>query len=210
MMKKPSVDEMKKIFTGLVLPFYDLKRDMQAPLADRRAENDAEHSWSLGLIACALAARLDPELDVGKIAQLCLVHDLVEVKAEDTSVWDSQALKTKHKREKEALAVLEQEYVDFPWIAATIREYESKSSPESAFVWAVDKYIATFMRLLDHEAGYRFYKDEIGLTIDDYVERIEATRQKAHAHPAVGEMYEIVYREFINHPEWFAPRPKAR
>lgn len=202
-MEKPSVDEVKRLFSGLVMPFYEVQRDMHVPLAQRRPENDAEHSWSLGLIACALAERLDPGLDIGKIAQLSIVHDLVEIAAGDTSVWDTRNLPSKQERERQAFLSLEQQFSDFPWIIRTIEEYETKSTPDAVFVWAVDKYIATLMRLMDHEAGNRFYKDEVQLTLDDYVRRLEATRQKAHAHPAVGEMYEAVYEQFLSHPEWF-------
>jgi 5'-deoxynucleotidase YfbR-like HD superfamily hydrolase len=204
-MEKPTVDEVRQLFSELVIPFYGIKRDMYVPLGRHRAENDAEQSWSLGLIACALAERLDPGLDVGKIAELAIVHDLIEIPAGDTSIWDTEAAGSKEQREEEALLELATRFSDFPWIVQLIREYEEKSSPEAIYLWSIDKYVASFMRLVDHEAGNLFYKDQAGLTLDAYKKGIEPTRQKAHAHPGVGEIYEEVYNIFISNPEWFVP-----
>jgi putative hydrolase of HD superfamily len=54
----------------------------RSPLAaaDRR-ENDAEHSWHLALMAVVLAEYADEPVDIGRVVQLVVVHDMVEIYA---------------------------------------------------------------------------------------------------------------------------------
>src|SRR3954470_23935500 len=58
--------------------------------ADRR-ENDAEHSWHLALMVPILAEYADEPIDVGHTIRLVVVHDLVEIYAGDTPLYDDQA-----------------------------------------------------------------------------------------------------------------------
>lgn len=76
-MSQPDFSDIQQLVRQLVLPFYTLERDLPLPIQNHRNENDAEHSWSLALLACSLAPEIDPQLDVGKICQYAVVHDLV-------------------------------------------------------------------------------------------------------------------------------------
>src|SRR3712207_5365806 len=99
-----SLDDIKSLFHKIIIPFHTIERDTTLPLANHRSDNDAEHSWSLSLMAVALAPEINPQLDVGKISIFATVHDLVEIYAGDTSVWAEPALQdNKAQREKEAL-----------------------------------------------------------------------------------------------------------
>src|SRR5262245_60113888 len=92
MSKKPTLDELERVVRELVIPFYRVDRDMYIPKdgrGTRKLENDAEHCWSLAFLACAIAPQVDASLDVGKIAQLAIVHDVPEIFAGDVSTWDS-------------------------------------------------------------------------------------------------------------------------
>lgn len=202
-MGKPKFQDVEKLLTELIFPFYEIKRDMNVPIKGRPKENDAEHSWSLAMIACSLAERIDKSLDLGKIAQLAIVHDLVEVFAGDTSIWDKQLRSSKQKREEHALARIQKEFSAFPWIGEMCLEYETKSSPEAIFISAVDKYAATFTRYLDLLGGGTFYIKEVPITKKQFIRGIELTRQKAHAHQVVGEYYEEVLSALSSHSEWF-------
>lgn len=42
------------------------------------------------MLACSLAHEIDPTLDIGKISQFAIAHDLVEVYADDTSVFATE------------------------------------------------------------------------------------------------------------------------
>ena len=54
-----------------------------------RRENSGEHSWHLALMALVLAPRSNEPVDVGRVVEMLLVHDLVEIDAGDTFVYDS-------------------------------------------------------------------------------------------------------------------------
>jgi len=54
-----------------------------------RHENDAEHSWHLAMMAIVLAEHSDKPIDVLKVLKMVLIHDLVEIDAGDTFIYDS-------------------------------------------------------------------------------------------------------------------------
>lgn len=200
-MEKVAVPELERIFTGLILPFYAIRRDMQVP-GEARPETDAEHCWSVGFVANALAPSLAPELDPGKVAQLAQVHDLVEIHAGDTSIWDSVNVETKARREAAALEKIKRSYADNSWLVESISEYEAKSSPEANYVWAIDKLAAMMMRYLGCLQGDRYYIS-IGLSKSNFISGLEPTRQKAYAHPRVGEYFDEVVSRVLEHDDWF-------
>lgn len=199
-MAKPTHDHIEKLIRTLVLPFYHIKRDMPLPIGERRWENDAEHSWSLALVACALAPEVDSSLDVGKVCQFAVAHDLVEVYADDTSTFASEEqLATKAEREEQALRQIAKEFAHFPWIVQTIEEYERKDTNEARFVYALDKYIAVAYDYIDEGKLFR----ECSVTLAEYNKSLETHRVKAQSHPIIAEYYEAVRSLLDAHPEFF-------
>ncbi len=55
--------------------------------SDRR-ENDAEHSWHLAMMAIVLSEHSDCEIDLLKVVKMVLIHDIVEIDAGDTFLYD--------------------------------------------------------------------------------------------------------------------------
>ena len=197
---EPSLKDIEHLMTKLAFPFYQIERDAVPPFEPRRFENDVEHSWSVAFLACSLAPEIDTNLDVGKIAQFAIAHDLIEVFAGDTSPWHNQQTReSKDEREEKALQHIEKQFARFPWVINTIKEYESRASDEAKFVWAVDKVIILLMRYLDKG---RYYVEN-GITKQLFDERLTAHRKKAHAHPKIGEYYEQLLEVFETHPEYF-------
>lgn len=54
-----------------------------------RHENDAEHSWHLAVMTIILAEHSDKPIDVLKVLKMVLIHDIVEIDAGDTFLYDS-------------------------------------------------------------------------------------------------------------------------
>ena len=54
-----------------------------------RHENDAEHSWHLAMMTIVLAEHSDRPIDVLKVLKMVLIHDIVEIDAGDTFIYDS-------------------------------------------------------------------------------------------------------------------------
>lgn len=58
-----------------------------------RPENDAEHSWHLAMMTIVLAEHADIPIDVLKVVKMVLIHDIVEIDAGDTFIYDTTKLK---------------------------------------------------------------------------------------------------------------------
>ena len=53
-----------------------------------RQENVAEHTWHTSLLALLFADAAPPDTDLDRVRDLLTTHDLVEIHAGDTVVWD--------------------------------------------------------------------------------------------------------------------------
>jgi 5'-deoxynucleotidase YfbR-like HD superfamily hydrolase len=106
-----------------------------------RHENSAEHSWHLAVAAMVLAEHAKEPIDVGKVIRLVLVHDLVEIDAGDTFVYDEAANVGKAAREQEAanrlFGVLPEDQAQT--FMALWREFEDRQTPEAKFAFALDR-----------------------------------------------------------------------
>lgn len=67
-----------------------------------RRENDAEHSWHIAVMAMLFSEYAAEPVDIGRVVQMCVVHDLVEIYAGDTFAYDTAGNVGKEAREKEA------------------------------------------------------------------------------------------------------------
>src|SRR5689334_19330112 len=121
-------------------------------------ESDSDHTVMLGWLACALAARYFPRLDVGLVAQFALVHDAPEVYAGDTPTLriDAAGRAAKAAREHAAVGRLRAEFADrLPWFVDMITAYEAQVLPEARFVRGLDKVLPKIVHLLDGCTGLR-------------------------------------------------------
>jgi len=202
-MSKPSFEDLQVFLRDLILPFYEIERDLSLPIQNHRNENDAEHSWGLAVMALSLAPQIDKKLDVGKIAIYAIVHDLVEVFAGDTSVWAApEALASKNEREQAAIKVLAKRFPKFPALSQFITDYDRKDTPEAKFVFALDKFLA--LLTLYEDKGYYYLNNKI--TKERFEKQFEVHRKKAHSHDNVAEYYEELRAAFDAHPEYFSPK----
>lgn len=181
----PSLQDVSELVLQAYVPYGEIERAVPWPSdPENRMENDVEHSWSLAFVACAIANEMG--LDVGRVAQLALLHDFVERYAGDTSVWDKERARTKHERETEALKVIKQKHGRFGWIGRTIEEYEEMESEEACLVYALDKLLPVIMI----EAGDGHFWKSQGITYKDHLRKVGEVRPKIAKHPVVLAWYE--------------------
>ena len=64
-----------------------------------RRENDAEHSWHIAVMAMLFEEYAVEKVNVGRVAEMCVVHDLVEIYAGDTFAYDVKGNEDKKARE---------------------------------------------------------------------------------------------------------------
>src|SRR5918995_443981 len=64
-----------------------------------RSENTAEHSWHLAITAMLLAEHANEEIDIAHVIKMVLIHDIVEIDAGDTYLYDATGALDKQERE---------------------------------------------------------------------------------------------------------------
>lgn len=162
-MTYPTIDRLAEL-QQLVVDFA--KVDRAIDLADTgRPENDVEHSFGLALTSWYLHDKIAPELDISKVLKYALSHDIVEVHAGDTYVFDAAAVATKAKREKQATAQLKDEWPDFTELTEFTEGYADKRSEEAKFVYAIDKMLPLIIIELG-DAAETWQKKEITLDME--------------------------------------------
>jgi putative hydrolase of HD superfamily len=122
-----------------------------------RTENDAEHSWTFALAAVLLAETAAEPVDVLKVVRIALVHDVVEVDAGDTFIYDEAAKQGQAEREERAARRLfgllpedqAEEYL------ALWREFEDGKTPEARFARSIDRLSAV---ILNHASQGRSWR----------------------------------------------------
>lgn len=107
-----------------------------------RFENDAEHSWHLGLMALVLAEYSNEQIDVSKVIKMVLIHDIVEIDAGDTIVYNTEM--RANAQEKEIIAA-ERLFGMLPEdqkkaFIELWEEFEEKKSAEAKFAAAIDRF----------------------------------------------------------------------
>jgi putative hydrolase of HD superfamily len=136
----------------------------------RRAENDAEHSWHLCLCVLVLAEHANaPHLDVLRVLQMLIVHDLVEIDAGDTFAYDTAAMAGQHDREAAAADRLfgmlpPDQARDFRGLWD---EFEARATPEAKFAAAVDRFQPMLLNCRTEGAAWRRH----GVTRDRVIAR---------------------------------------
>jgi putative hydrolase of HD superfamily len=165
-------------------------------------ESDTDHTIMLAVIACACAEKFAPRLNRGKIAELALVHDLVEVYAKDTPTLkplDKKSAQDKKLREEKAFKKMEGRFgTIFPWVTQTIHEYESLTSPEARFIKAIDKIMPKITSVLNKGATEK----KAGFSESTELEKMYANQQKQIAewisdYPEIVDIYEALADESL-------------
>jgi putative hydrolases of HD superfamily len=106
-----------------------------------RYESSAEHSWHVALMALLLSEYADNQaLDLFKVTRMLLIHDLVEIYAGDTWLYDADCSEEQGEQEASAAARLFALLPDdqAAELHSLWQEFESRSSPEAAYAAAID------------------------------------------------------------------------
>ncbi|MDT8307060.1 MAG: HD domain-containing protein [Anaerolineae bacterium] len=126
-----------------ILEADKLKRvQRRSYLADgSRVENTAEHSWHVALMALVLAEHANEEVNPLRVIQMLLVHDIVEIDAGDTYLYDEAANHDKAEREEQAAARL---FGLLPTdqgaaLYTLWKEFEARETADAQFANALDR-----------------------------------------------------------------------
>jgi len=164
----------------------------QTLLIDKsREETDAEHSWHFALMAITLFEYADVErVDLHRVVQMALVHDLVEIYAGDTFAYDEKGYESKEEREAEAADKL---FSLLPSEQATEyralwEEFDRMESPDALYASAIDRLQPFLNNYLTN--GHTWVKHSV--SVDQVYLRIAPVKA---ALPALWEFVEHVIRD---------------
>ena len=123
---------------------------------DGRFENSAEHSWQGAIAAMVLQDYYPEKLDMEKVISMLLIHDLGEIYAGDTWVFDDQKKLHSHDRELESIektmSILpEEKYLNMKnsWL-----EFEKGQSAEARYARVIDALVPLINHLEVSELNY--------------------------------------------------------
>ncbi len=182
-------------FMRLLHAFQSVERIMYAPNLERM-ENDVEHSYLLVMLSWYLAHTLGLALDRRKVLEYALIHDLVEVYAGDTPIFDTDAQVSKRDREEAAQTRLAKEWPEFTDLHEAIAQYESQSEPEAVFVYEVDKLVPIITNYV--QGGHAWKKHNISASW-----LFENKRDKIHKRKEIRDLLEQFIGEFEAHQKDF-------
>jgi len=126
-----------------------------------RHENDAEHSWHLAVMALTLREYADGQIDIARVIEMVLVHDIVEADAGDTFLYDETANEAKEEIERQAA---ERIFGLLPadqkaWFASLWEEFEARLTAEARFAAALDRLEPMMQNALT--AGYAWKRHNV-------------------------------------------------
>ena len=123
---------------------------------DGRFENSAEHSWQGAIAAMVLQDYYPEKLNMEKVMSMLLIHDLGEIYAGDTWVFDDQKKLHSHDRELESIektmSILpEEKYLNMKnsWL-----EFEKGQSAEARYARVIDALVPLINHLEVSELNY--------------------------------------------------------
>ncbi|MGC9402491.1 HD domain-containing protein [Vibrio genomosp. F10] len=141
---------------SLIIELDQLKsvlRRTRVKSANGRLENSAEHSWHVALMAILMEEHANDSVDISRVVKMLLLHDIVEIDAGDTFVYDVAA---SLEQEEKELAAAERLFSMLPsdqglelktlWL-----EFESASTADAKFAKALDRLIPMLLNF--HNEG---------------------------------------------------------
>ncbi|NHF74080.1 HD domain-containing protein [Paracoccus xiamenensis] len=160
-----------------------------------RHENSAEHSWHLALYAMVLAGQAAPGVDLGRVIQMLILHDLVEIDVGDVPLHSAggQAHDSPEIQQAEAEAA-RRIFGLLPAAQGAAfltlwQEFEANQTPDAVFAKSLDRTQPAIQNIASGGAGWRDYN----VSFADLEQR--AGRKIARGLPAVWD--------------WLLPRVKA-
>lgn len=114
-----------------------------------RHENSAEHSWHLAVAAMLLSEHAKEPVNLLRVLEMLLIHDVVEIEAGDTYVYDEDARKKQEEKEKQAaeklFAQLPEDQSRHWW--ELWQEFSAGTSPEARFARSLDRLLPVLLNV---------------------------------------------------------------
>lgn len=157
---------------------------------DSRRENTAEHSWQIIILAQILFpyAKNKENIDLLRVIRMLSIHDLVEIHAGDTFIFDENLMQGKFEREKIAARKifgvlgngLSDEFYHL-WL-----EFEEEKSPDAIFACGIDRIMPYLLNTFTSAKSWT----EAGVTARQTSKIIEYAVKKASTE--MGQLFDFL------------------
>lgn len=104
-----------------------------------RTESDAEHCYSMTMLALEIMSKNDLKLDQLKVLKMIAYHELGEIDAGDSTIVDNVPKEVKYQKEYAGVKRIAEEY-EMPEILELWLEFEENKTAEAQFVKKLDKF----------------------------------------------------------------------
>lgn len=144
-----NVRSMVDIVLGLSDVTIDMAHIERVPrYTEHCRENNAEHSYMLGLVASEIIMEHYPTMNAGLACQFALVHDLPELVTGDTPTFHLSPEQQKQKAmdEKNSMNILKKRLPRHTYDLA--ERYERQTEPEARLVRLTDKLLPVAVDIL--------------------------------------------------------------
>lgn len=164
-----------------------------------RRENTAEHSWHLSLFALVLGEWAAVSIDLERVLKMLILHDLVEIEADDTPLYLSGSTQ-QHDRERIAaeklFGLLPSGQGDS--LRSVWEEFEAGISKDARFAKAIDRLQPL---LLNHAAGG-------GTWVEFNMNEVQERQLTSHIERGAPELWRVaeeIFRDAVREG-WLRPR----
>ncbi|MFW2136540.1 HD domain-containing protein [Soonwooa sp.] len=162
---------------------------------DSRRENTAEHSWQIIILAQILYpyAKQKEQIDLLRVIRMLSIHDLVEIHAGDTFIFDEALMEGKFEREKIAARKifgilnedLAEEFYQL-WI-----EFEEEKTPDAIFACSIDRIMPFILNSYTEGKSWT----EAGVTSEQARKIIENAVKRSS--DEMGEVFDVLIEKNI-------------
>ncbi|EGQ8496129.1 HD domain-containing protein [Vibrio sp. Vb5032] len=162
---------------ALVIELDKLKsilRRTRVKSAEGRLENSGEHSWHVALMAILMEEHANAPVDICRVMKMLLIHDVVEIDAGDTFVYDTAASQEQAEKEIRAAERLfgmlpsdqEQE------LLALWHEFEAAQTDDAKYAKALERLIPMLLNYHNNGQSWKEHgvSREQALTINKRIE----------------------------------------
>ncbi len=147
-----------------------VKRKALIKADSNRYENSAEHSWHIALAAQVLHQYSDLEVDLLRVTQMLLIHDIVEIEAGDTFAFASESeLSAQYDIEQAAAEKLfgmlpSPQYQNYKNL---FDEFEMSETNDAKFAKAIDRILPLIQNMQNDGGSWA----QNGITRQQVIER---------------------------------------
>jgi putative hydrolase of HD superfamily len=153
-------NDLQQIF-GFIIELDKLKSVLRKtkPVGVDRYENSAEHSWQICMLAQILVPFADKAIDINRVIEILLVHDIPEIDTGDTIIYQDKLDSSEEIAAQRIFSMLPEPQASIYF--SRWKEYEIRESNEAVFAYAIDRLMPVLHNL--HNNGQSWKENRVSL-----------------------------------------------